>query len=279
MTRKIQISEEWQQWITKNLQKGVTQASLLKVMSENNFDSLVSENAIKNTILKPKLSEKTSNIYGVTNIAEGNILTVNGQQIQVLARLKNPVIVFMGNFLAHDECDAMISMIEKKLTPSKTVDEATGDFKLIDARSSKGSYFTLCENDFITTIDERIGALMNFPIENGEGIQVLNYPVGGEYKAHFDYFDPKNKGGRQQINRGGNRVATLIMYLNDVEAGGETTFPAIGFSATPKKGAAVYFENINAQTKLDPLSLHAGAPVIAGEKWIATKWVRERRYG
>ncbi|MCK4492804.1 MAG: 2OG-Fe(II) oxygenase [Methylococcales bacterium] len=281
MNVKPQVSEEWYQWIAENLQKGVIQETLLKIMCENNFDAQVSENVIKEIALKSTAIKKIISPlkYGVTNISDGHLLDVNGQKVRVLARLKKPSMVLMDNFLSHQECDTMISLIEKKLTPSKTVDKTTGDFKIIKARSSEGSYFRLCENDFITTIDERIGALMNFPIENGEGIQVLRYPVGGEYKAHFDYFDPKNSGSRQQINRGGNRVATLVMYLNDVEAGGETLFPKIGFAATPKKGAAVYFESINAQKKLDPMSLHAGAPVIVGEKWIATKWVRERRYG
>ncbi len=281
MNVKQQVSEEWHQWIAENLQKGVMQKTLLKIMCDNNFEAKISEKVIQELALKTIPIEKTISTlkYGVTHISEGHILDVNGQKVRVLARLKKPVVALMDNFLSHQECDTMISLIKAKLTPSKTVDANTGDFKVIEARSSEGSYFTLCENDFITTIDERIAALMNFPIENGEGLQVLHYSVGGEYKAHFDYFDPKNTGSQQQINRGGNRVATLIMYLNDVDAGGETIFPEIGFAATPKKGAAVYFESINAQKKLDPLSLHAGAPVIAGEKWIATKWVRERYYG
>ena len=69
------------------------------------------------------------------------------------------------------------------------------------------------------------------------------------------------------------------MYLNDVAEGGETTFPSIHLTVSPKKGSAVYFEYCNSRGQVDPLSLHAGQPVLQGEKWIATKWMRERKYG
>ncbi len=86
-------------------------------------------------------------------------------------------------------------------------------------------------------------------------------------------------GSAVHLAKGGQRVSTMVIYLNDVEEAGETTFPDVGLSVTPKKGAAVYFEYCNSQNQVDPLTLHAGAPVAAGEKWIATKWMRQRRYG
>jgi prolyl 4-hydroxylase len=70
----------------------------------------------------------------------------------------------------------------------------------------------------------------------------------------------------------------LIVYLNDVPNGGETVFPAIGLSVSPRRGNAVYFEYANSRQQLDGKSLHAGAPVIEGEKWALTKWMRTRRF-
>ncbi len=69
------------------------------------------------------------------------------------------------------------------------------------------------------------------------------------------------------------------MYLNDVADGGSTVFPELKLTVGPKKGAGVYFEYCNARGQVDPLTLHGGLPVLDGEKWIATKWVRQRRYG
>jgi prolyl 4-hydroxylase len=120
---------------------------------------------------------------------------------------------------------------------------------------------------------------MNWPVDNGEGFQILHYGVGGEYTPHFDYFPPEQPGSATHISRGGQRVSTLVMYLNDVEEGGETTFPDVGLSVSPRAGSAVYFRYFNGAGQIDPLTLHAGAPVLAGEKWIMTKWMRQFRYG
>lgn len=58
------------------------------------------------------------------------------------------------------------------------------------------------------------------PPENGEDIQVLRYEEGQRYEPHYDYFTDK-----VNIVRGGHRLATVLMYLSDVEKGGETVFP------------------------------------------------------
>jgi prolyl 4-hydroxylase len=77
---------------------------------------------------------------------------------------------------------------------------------------------------------------------------------------------------------GGQRVATLVIYLNEVAGGGDTVFPRIGLAIKPRSGCGVYFEYCNAAGELDERCLHAGAPVSNGEKWIATKWLRQRPY-
>lgn len=276
----LSISHEWQIWITENLQRGCRQDALLQIMVNNNVDCTDSQIAIDFLAQQIKQTTPTGEyIYQPSRIAEGNRLQVQDKTVRVVARIKQPSIVVVDDFLSAVECDELIGLAKQKLQPSTIVNPVTGDFNVIAERSSYGTYFALCENDFICRLDVRIAALMNCPLENGEGIQILNYLVGAEYKEHFDYFDPSQAGSQQQMVLGGNRIATLVMYLNDVEAGGETVFPKIGFSAVPKKGSAVYFEYCNSVGQLDALTLHAGAPVQAGEKWIATKWVRERRYG
>src|SRR5690606_540779 len=97
-------------------------------------------------------------------------------------------------------------------------------------------------------------------------------------QPHFDYFHLDQPGEAALLTLGGQRVASLVIYLNDVEAGGETTFPRGGLSIAPRKGSAVYFAYTDAQSRTDALSFHAGAPVARGEKWIATRWMRERPY-
>jgi prolyl 4-hydroxylase len=130
----------------------------------------------------------------------------------------------------------------------------------------------------IARIEARIAELTSYPLENGEPIQVLNYGPGAEYKPHFDYFNPADPGNHQVLSMGGQRIATLIMYLNDVESGGSTVFPDIGLDVLPKRGNAVFFAYADAEGRLDSRTLHGGSPVAAGEKWIATKWFRQRAY-
>jgi prolyl 4-hydroxylase len=119
---------------------------------------------------------------------------------------------------------------------------------------------------------------MNLPLENGEGLQVLHYPTGAGSEPHHDYLQPANAANRESIARSGQRVSTLVTYLNDVPAGGQTIFPALGIATSPLRGNAVYFEYADDAGRVDPRSLHASAPVTQGEKWVVTKWMRQRRF-
>ena len=117
---------------------------------------------------------------------------------------------------------------------------------------------------------------MNWPLERGEGLQILRYRPGAQYKPHFDYFDPSQPGTARMVERGGQRVGTLIIYLRAPEAGGATVFPDAGLEVAPVPGNAVFFSYD--QPVPATLTLHGGAPVLAGEKWVATKWMRQREF-
>ncbi|MCX7125655.1 MAG: 2OG-Fe(II) oxygenase, partial [Gammaproteobacteria bacterium] len=145
-------------------------------------------------------------------------------------------------------------------------------------RTSSGTFFQINETPFIARIDRRVSELMQLPVVNGEGLQILHYKKDAEYKPHFDYFPTEKSGSKIHVARGGQRVATLILYLNNVEEGGETIFPEINLKVQPQQGNAIYFAYTNAKSQVDPLTLHGGCPVLRGEKWIATKWMRQREY-
>ena len=83
---------------------------------------------------------------------------------------------------------------------------------------------------------------------------------------------------RLSVLRSGQRVSTLVTYLADVPAGGQTVFPALGWAVSPLRGNAVYFEYGDDHGRVDARSLHASAPVTRGEKWVVTKWMRARRF-
>ena len=139
-------------------------------------------------------------------------------------------------------------------------------------RTSFGMGFARGENDLCRRIEARIAHLLEWPLENGEGLQVLNYGPGAQYKPHHDYFDPAMPGSEVLLRRGGQRVASVVMYLNTPERGGATVFPESHLEVAAVKGNAVFFS----YDRPHPMTrtLHGGAPVLAGEKWILTKWLR-----
>jgi prolyl 4-hydroxylase len=157
------------------------------------------------------------------------------------------------------------------------LDPQTGRDVVAAYRSSLGMFFRPQENDLVARLELRFAQLMNLPVENGESLQVLYYPPEAGSAPHFDFLQASNA-GRASIERSGQRVSTLVTYLNDVEAGGETVFPQAGWSITPQLGNAVYFEYCNSLGQVDSRSLHAANPVQRGEKWVASKWMRQHRF-
>jgi prolyl 4-hydroxylase len=207
-----------------------------------------------------------------------NEIDAGDRAVQILMALNAPRIVLFGDLLSPQECEALIEMSRGKLERSNVVDRQTGRYERHPDRTSEGTYFRRAENELIARIETRIAELTGCPVERGEPIQVLHYNPGTEYKPHFDYFDPSDSGNRQVLSMGGQRIATLIMYLNDVQAGGSTVFPDIGLDVLPKRGNAVFFAYSDDQGRLDSRTLHGGSPVATGEKWIATKWLRQGSY-
>jgi prolyl 4-hydroxylase len=198
--------------------------------------------------------------------------------VRVAARAAQPMLAVLNNVMSAEECAQLIELARPRLEPSTLVDPATGCDVVTGLRSSFGMFFRLRENSFIARLDQRIAEVMQLPVEHGEGLQILHYPQGAGSAPHFDFLVPSNAPNRASIARSGQRVSTMVSYLNDVPEGGETAFPAVGWAVSPQRGNAVYFEYHNSLQELDHASLHASSPVLRGEKWVATKWMRQRPF-
>jgi prolyl 4-hydroxylase len=205
-----------------------------------------------------------------------SVIDAGGHGISVLANLMHPRVVVFGHVLTPAECDALVAMGRERLRPSPVFDPETGADQAHPARTSEGMFFRRGENALCARIEQRLAALVDWPVENGEGLQLLRYGPGAEYRPHYDYFDPATPGAHVALSRGGQRVASIVMYLNTPARGGATTFPDARFEVAAVKGNAVFFayDRPHAMTG----SLHGGAPVIEGEKWVATKWLRVGRH-
>ena len=198
------------------------------------------------------------------------------REVSVLVALADPRVIVFGNLLSGAECDELIALARARLERSETVQTDTGASEVNESRTSQGMFFDRGEHPVCARIEARMAALMHWPLENGEGLQVLRYGPGAEYKSHYDYFDPAQPGTPVILRRGGQRVASLVCYLNTPAGGGETVFPDVNLAVAPVRGNAVFFsyDRPHPMTR----SLHGGAPVLEGEKWVATKWLREGRF-
>ncbi|GJP51549.1 hypothetical protein CLOM_g10713 [Closterium sp. NIES-68] len=209
-----------------------------------------------------------------------------------------PRAFLFHNFLSAKECLYLIHKAAPNMVKSTVVDSDSGGSYSSKIRTSSGSFLSRGSDEVVTAIEKRISDFSHLPVDHGEAIHVLHYEASQEYQAHFDYF-------HDDINtrNGGQRLATVLMYLSDVEEGGETVFPAAELTPAnihsplppdsqlsqcakgmlavkPKRGDALLFWNLKPDTTLDPKSLHAGCPVIRGNKWSATKWIRvQPRHG
>ncbi|MBM7702052.1 prolyl 4-hydroxylase [Bacillus iocasae] len=199
---------------------------------------------------------------------QGSKIKIEQQEVQIIARYEQPLVVVLDHVLTNEECDRLITLSQNRLARSKI-----GASKHVnDIRTSSSMFFDENENEFIGEIEQRISALMCVPVEHGEGIQILHYAPEQQFKAHHDYFVETSRAAAN------NRISTLIMYLNDVEEGGETLFPELNLSISPRKGMGVYFEYFYNDSLLNKQTLHAGMPVVKGEKWVATQWMRRKPY-
>ena len=278
-----QVTTELRQWIVAQASAGQPPEAVLKSMLESGWAEEVAVAALEDT-LRGYLTDhaKAHGLPPPVTVPEplamdGEVnLQALDREVQVVASLRSPRVIVFGGLLSHAECDEMVALAHERLARSETVQLDTGGSEVNEARTSEGMFFTREENPLCARIEARIAALLSWPLENGEGLQVLRYRPGAEYKPHYDYFDPAQPGTPAILRRGGQRVASLVMYLNSPAKGGATTFPDVHFEVGPVKGNAVFFsyDRPHPMTR----SLHGGAPVIEGEKWVATKWMRERRF-
>jgi prolyl 4-hydroxylase len=290
MAINVRLSSELKDWITHNLNRGCAPAALVESMVGQNFDPQVARGLIDafvaaradgmpppegSVILDGATPEYR---YETPRLPAGNVVRAGDREVRVLLRLERPVIAVLEGVLSAQECGELIEMARPRLQPSTVVDPQTGTDSIAQYRNSEGMFFRPGENDLICRLDRRISQLMSIPAECGEGLQVLRYGPGGHTAPHFDFLIPTNPTNVASINRSGQRVGTLMVYLNDVLQGGETVFPEVGLAVCPRQGNALYFEYANSRQQLDARSLHAGAPVIEGEKWAVTKWMRARRF-
>ncbi|CAN4083485.1 unnamed protein product [Withania somnifera] len=239
----------------------------------------------------PSSSKGSQKAHDLSSIAHNTVQrqdddddAIGDQWVEVISL--EPRAYIYHNFLSKEECEYLISLAKPHMQKSSVVDSTTGKSMDSRVRTSSGTFLARGRDKVIRDIEKRIADFTFIPVEHGEGLQILHYEVGQKYEPHYDYFlDEFN------TKNGGQRIATVLMYL------GETVFPAAkgnysavpwwnelsecgkdGLSVKPKMGDALLFWSMKPDATLDPSSLHGGCPVIKGNKWSSTKWMRVHEY-
>lgn len=190
---------------------------------------------------------------------------------------QSPHVMRIDKLLSADECRLLVACAQPGLERSEIADPATGQARTLELRtSSHASFDPIIEDVALRVVQLRLARAARVELVQAEHLIVLRYGPGEEYRPHRDYLPPEAVA--KDRPQAGNRTRTICTYLNHVEGGGETVFPRADVSVAPVPGRALVFDNLFADGRPDPDSLHAGMPVTKGEKWLATLWLRERRY-
>lgn len=177
------------------------------------------------------------------------------------------------NFLSDKDCAFLINAIDANAQPSTL-------YKGTEQKGFRTSYS--CNVDAhdpdIKRIDEAICDLLGLDVMHSEVLQGQRYEAGQQFKDHHDYFHETQNYWKMEAPNGGQRSWTAMVYLNEPEEGGATTFPQLEYAVEPRKGMLLTWNNMGLDGRPNVNTLHAGTPVIKGTKYIITKWFRLNRW-
>ncbi|KAK9812646.1 hypothetical protein WJX72_001216 [[Myrmecia] bisecta] len=206
-----------------------------------------------------------------------------------------PRAYLFPGFMDRNKAEHVVNLAKARLAPSVlALRKEDTETTTRDVRTSSGTFIARNEDKegVLAWIEDRTAQLTGLPVAHGEPFNVLRYQLGQHYDAHYDVFDPESYGPQPS-----QRMATVLFYLTDVEEGGETIFPlegkhgldrlqninykscSEGLKYKPRAGDALLFWSLHPNGTFDRHALHGGCPVIKGEKFVATKWIRDKCFG
>lgn len=167
------------------------------------------------------------------------------------------------------ECAHLANSATDLLAPASVADPKTGRLVPHPVRTSDAAVLSPLREDLvIRALNMRIAAISRTDVAQGEALTVLRYAPGQQFRLHSDVLPAVRN----------QRVMTVLIYLNEGFSGGETVFPDHQLSIVPATGDAIIFDNVDARGAPLATARHAGEPVTAGVKWLATRWIRARAF-
>ncbi|KYO20258.1 prolyl 4-hydroxylase subunit alpha-1 isoform A [Alligator mississippiensis] len=187
----------------------------------------------------------------------------------------SPHIVRYYDVMSDEEIEKIKELAKPRLARATVRDPKTGVLTVASYRVSKSSWLEEYDDPIVAKVNHRMQHITGLTVKTAELLQVANYGLGGQYEPHFDFSRKDEPDAFKRLGTG-NRVATFLNYMSDVEAGGATVFPDFGAAIWPKKGTAVFWYNLFRSGEGDYRTRHAACPVLVGCKWVSNKWFHER---
>jgi len=188
-----------------------------------------------------------------------------------------PLVHVLDDVLSAEECAHIIDIAGPKMGRARV--SGSEGVRLSAGRSNTRTWVRHDVDDKVLTIASRIAGVVGMPLVHAESLQVIHYGRGQEYRPHFDAYDLTTEKGQRYCERGGQRLITALVYLNNVKAGGETGFPHLKIDVLARRGRMLIFHNCHPQTTTrDPNTYHQGKAPLRGRKWAFNLWFHERPY-
>lgn len=179
---------------------------------------------------------------------------------------ESPNVVLIPRLFTQQECDYLARLAQPMLQAA-VVEESAGIYERHPGRTSDSVAITWpIETPAVHALNRRIARATGTDVAQGEPLQILRYRPGQEYKPHFDAIPGFDN----------QRILTCLVWLNAGYDGGETIFLDNGLEVKGDSGDALLFRNAGSDGIRDERSAHAGRPVTRGEKWLASRWIRQQ---
>ncbi len=262
--------DQWRNWCTTNLHRGIRPDALAREMRAKGLSETEAQAALGEAF------GKTTDVVDHVAIANCAITRRVGQTPGVKKLLTKKAQVYTwDNFLSPEECEKTISLMESQLRPSTVTDDRGDKYVRTSSTCDLGDIV----DPFVPELEKKIAEGLGIHWSYAETTQGQKYEVGQEFKSHTDYFEPNTAEYLPNTGELGQRTWTFMIYLNSTPEGGATRFARLDKLFRPKQGLAVIWNNLTEDGKGNPWTLHHGMKPRRGEKYIITKWFREKGWG
>ncbi|KAI6242530.1 Procollagen-proline 4-dioxygenase [Aphelenchoides fujianensis] len=186
----------------------------------------------------------------------------------------SPLVVMFRDVISDDEIEVIQQLAGPKLARAVVQNSQTEQSEPAAYRISKSAWLKDEDHEVVARVSTRMEQMTNLKIETAEKLQIANYGIGGHYEPHIDFAPEQETHVFDRLGTG-NRIATVLFYMSQPEAGGATAFTDVQTTVMPSKNDALFWYNLMRSGEGDFRTRHAACPVLLGSKWSSNAWIHE----